>query len=112
MFNFLGMAFNHEDRVVDNTVIDGNTTIDTCYVTDGSKPYETGISCPKYNNGKWVIVESYYTKEDAQSGHNKWVGIMSSEKQPEKLVDCNNSYLSQFGEDNCDDWQSEYDSDF
>jgi hypothetical protein len=96
MFNFLDMRDNYDSRKVDNTVLDGSTTIDTCYVNDGSKPYETGISSPKYNHGMWVIVENYNTKEDAQKGHNKWVGIMSCDKLPEKLVDCNNSMVQQF----------------
>lgn len=97
MFDFLFMADNYEDRKVDNTVLDGSTVIDTCAVNDGSHPYETGIQCPKYNKGDWVIVEAYDTKEEAQKGHNKWVGIMSSDKLPEKLVDCNNSMIQQFG---------------
>lgn len=113
MFNFLNMAFNYEDRKVENTVIDGNTVVDTCYVSDGVKPFETGVSCPKYNGGKWIIVEAYYTKEEAISGHNKWVGIMSSNNQPEKLIDCNNAGISQLGMDLFgEDWEDEFNAEF
>jgi hypothetical protein len=99
MFDFIYDMFNHEARRVDNTVLDGSTTIDTCKVSDGKQPYETGIECPKYNNGNWVIVEAYDTKEEAQAGHNKWVGIMSSDKQPDKLVDCRNAHITDLFDD-------------
>ena len=94
MFNFLQDMNIYNKRLVDNSVLDGSTIIDTCRVSDGEKPFETGIQCPKYNNNKWVIVEGYNTKEDAQKGHNKWVGVMSANNLPEKLVDCGNSEIS------------------
>jgi len=73
MFNFLNMTYNYEERKVDRYE-EGNLTIDTCLITDDDEyNYETAIKHPFYNNGNWVIVEQYYTKEEAQNGHNKWV---------------------------------------
>jgi len=113
MFNFLNMMDNYEERKVDRTEFDGSTIIDTCLVSDGKKPFETAVSCPKYNNGLWVIVEAYDTKKEAQSGHNKWVGIMSSDIQPEKLTDCNNSTIADMGKNLFgEDWEDEFDADF
>ncbi len=95
MFDFFSMMGTHEARKVDNTVIK-NCTVDTCSVNDGSQPFETGIQHPEYHDGKWVIVEAYDTKEDAQKGHDKWVKIMSAKKLPAKLVDCCNAEIAQF----------------
>lgn len=60
---------SYEERLVENTKIKGYT-IDTTLASDIGKPYETAI---KHEDGKWVIVEDYYTKEQAQKGHTKWV---------------------------------------
>ena len=97
MFDFLKDISSYEERVVDHTEIDGDTIIDTCAVSDGKQPYETAISSSKYNNGNWVIVEAYDNKEEAQSGHNRWVGVFSSDELPTKLTDCNNANVAQFG---------------
>lgn len=86
MFGFLDMMGNHAQRLVQNTEIDGGE-IDTCRVTDSAKDYETGIKHNCYNNGKWVIVELYDTKEQALQGHNKWIGVMKT--NPEYLFDVN-----------------------
>jgi len=95
MFNFMNMIANHEERCVDN--FDNDVFIvDTALVSDGIKPYETGISHPLYNNEKWIIVESYDDKKTAQEGHNKWVEIMTSDKLPEYLEDCKNTEIAQF----------------
>lgn len=92
MFDFL-FAAPHEDRVIDNYDKDG-VVVDTSSVNDGEHPYETGVCHPKYNEGKWIIVEAYDTKEMSQVGHDKWVGIMTSPDLPDCLVDCNNSGIS------------------
>lgn len=94
MFNFSSMADNYEDRKVDRYEAD-KMIIDTASVTDGNQPYETGICHPEYNNGDWVIVEAYDTKEEAQEGHNKWVARMTSGNLPSSLKDCQNSGVSQ-----------------
>lgn len=85
MFDFYDTQGTYEQRKVENTVI-GETTIDTAAVTDSSKPYETGIEDPNYNNGKWVIVELYDTKEEALIGHNKWVDLFKT-NPPKQLKD-------------------------
>ena len=41
--------------------------VDTCYTIDCG--YETGIC---YDN-RWIIVERYDSKEEAEAGHSKWV---------------------------------------
>ena len=65
MFDFLLMADNYEERKVDRFEKD-TLIIDTCFVSDGSLPYETAIQHEEYNEGKWVIVENYPDKESAQ----------------------------------------------
>ena len=72
----------------------GKLIVDTCRVTDSDKDYETGISHPRYNNRNWIIVELYDTKEQAATGHDKWVKVMTSEKLPEKLEDVSTSVFA------------------
>lgn len=88
MFDFLSMADNYEDRVVANYK-DEKTglCVDTSMVTDSDKDYETGIEHPCYNDGDWVIVELYDTKEKAQKGHNNWVKKMTGKELPKQLRD-------------------------
>src|SRR3990167_9952930 len=106
-FNFFAMAGNHEERVVDNFT-DGNMTIDTCRVTDGSRPYDTGIQHPNYGDGSWIIVEAYDTKDEAQIGHDKWVDTMTNSSLPKELKDCNNAGIAQLGAAMFgDDWHDE-----
>lgn len=100
MFNFFNMMGNYEDRKVDR-FYNEDMTIDTAQVSDGRQPYETGIKHFRYNDNRWVIVESYDTKEEAQEGHNKWVEFMTSGSLPEYLRDCCNSEIAQFGDVVC-----------
>jgi hypothetical protein len=93
-FGFLGMMGNYEERKVDRYEKDG-VVIDTAYVTDGNKQYETAIGHPEFNNGDWIVVESYDTKEEALIGHNKWVETMTH-AIPNELRDCQNAEISQF----------------
>jgi len=88
MFGFYGMLDNYESRKVANTKVNEGI-IDTCAVTDSSKPYETGIQHSQYNSGNWVIVELYDTKEQALTGHNKWVKAFSGKKLPAQITDVN-----------------------
>jgi len=98
MFNFLSMANDYSDRAVDRYEADG-MIIDTAYVTDGDKSYETGICHPEYNKGNWVIVEAYDTKDEAKEGHSKWVAKMTSANLPASLKYCQNAGISQlFGD--------------
>jgi len=95
MFDFIMDLYNYEDRKVDRTE-KGNIIIDTEMVSDGDKPFETGVCHPKYNDGEYIIVEAYDTKGEAQIGHNKWVEIMTiPDNEPEYLMDCCNSKLAQ-----------------
>lgn len=86
MFDFLSMSDNYEDRKVDRFDGDG-FIVDTCSVTDSDEPYETGIQHPKYNDGKWVIVEMYEDMDSAQKGHDKWVKTMTASELPNELMD-------------------------
>ncbi len=86
LFGFMSMADNHEERVVAHHE-KGGLMVDTCAVTDSRQPYETAVSHPSYNEGKWVIVELYPSKEDAQKGHDRWVEQMTTNPLPIKLED-------------------------
>lgn len=97
MFRFLDMLDDYDERKVYRHEFD-DLIIDTALVNDGNQPYETGIKSPLYNNNEWVIVEAYDTKEQAQEGHNRWVETMLH-NPPEELVECTNSFISQFGRD-------------
>ena len=93
MFEFFDMVNNYEERKVENTEIT-NGEIDTCAVSDSEQPYETGISHREYNDGEWIIVEMYETKEQAKEGHKRWVDKMSSDSLPNKLVDVSTSGIA------------------
>ena len=86
MFDFFAMMGNYEDRKVARFE-DGTCTVDTAAVTDSAKPYETGICHPAYNEGAWVIVELYDTKEGAVAGHDRWVKTMTAKELPAELTD-------------------------
>jgi hypothetical protein len=70
--------------------------ISTARVTDSSHPYETAISHPAFNSGKWIIVELYYDAKAAEAGHEKWRGIMNDEL-PTELRDVSTSAVVEFG---------------
>ena len=97
MFSFMSMANNYEERKVDRYEADG-LIIDTCAVTDSDQPYETGVSHHAYNNGDWVIVELYPTREAAQAGHKKWVEKMTAKELPKSLVDVGTAEVKKLGE--------------
>lgn len=94
MFDFFLMADNYEDRAIDRFEKD-DLVIDTCAVSDGDKPFETGVTHPDYNGGYWIVVEAYETKEAAKDGHARWIDTMTGDL-PVKLSDCRNSKISQF----------------
>lgn len=91
LFDFLNDVGNHDERKVDRYKND-TLTIDTAYVSDGTKPFETAVAHPSYNERKWVIVESYDNKDEAQIGHDRWVRIMTTDP-PTVLVDCCNAEI-------------------
>jgi len=88
------MVGNYQDRAIDRYEVD-NVVIDTCSVTDSAQPYETGVRHPNYNDGLYVIVEMYDTKEQARKGHDKWVKIMTAETLPDKLVDVSSATVAE-----------------
>jgi hypothetical protein len=99
MFGFMGMTDNYEDRLIKNTKA-GKAEIDTAAVGDSDQPYETGIKHPLYNDGGWVIVEMYDSKEDAKKGHQEWVDIFSKDELPNNLKDVSTFDVKQmFGGD-------------
>lgn len=59
-------------------------TVDTCVGFDTGM-WETGI---KPQNGDWVIVEQYASRDEAKTGHDKWVQIMR-ENPNRELKDIN-----------------------
>ena len=91
MFDMMG---NYEQRKVARWPdVEDKWIVDTCAVTDSDKPYETAVQHDKYNDGEMVIVEMYASKEEAQTGHDRWVKIMSTRPLPEKLQDVGTSLI-------------------
>ena len=76
-YKFLTTKFDsYEDRLVKNTK-QGRYIIDTCYCNDTEK-FETAIN---KDNGQWIVVEEYETKELAKNGHKKWVEFTKANPQ-------------------------------
>lgn len=98
MFSFLDMMGNYENRRVDRYTSD-DLIVSTAEVNDGSRPYETAVKHPLYNDNKFIVVEAYDDKNDAQKGHDKWVKIMTSDKLPPMLEDCTSAAIGQFCKD-------------
>ena len=105
LFDFFSMISNYEERKIDRFEKD-ELTVDTCSVTDSDKPYETAVEHPHYNNGKWVIVETYDTKEAAQRGHNKWVKKMTGKKLPASLKDVSSAEVAKLADVFSKDWRN------
>ena len=64
LFDFVFMAPYEERKVA--RFEKGKLVIDACLVSDSNDPYETAVMHPRYGDGKWIIVQVYGTKEDAQ----------------------------------------------
>lgn len=107
MLDFFDMMGNYELRAVARFEQDG-LVIDTCAVTDAAQPYETGICHPSYNDGKWIIVELYDTREEAQIGHDKWVKTMTANELPKWLQDVSSAAIAGLCDifEPDDEWQS------
>jgi len=94
-FDFLLDANNYEERKIANY----ETTeliVDTCATSDSEQPFETGVCHLLYNSGKWIIVELYDTKEEAQKGHDKWVKKMTANCLPKTLKDVSSCGVVKF----------------
>ena len=85
------MMDNYQDRKVADKYEDGDKQVSTCSVTDGELEFETAITHPDYNDGEFVIVEAYATKDEAIIGHRKWIGIIESDYLPDTLTDVDNA---------------------
>ena len=92
LFDFFDMANDYEQRKVANDVVNG-ATIDTAAVNDSTQPYETGVHCERYAD-RWIIVEQYDTKAEAEEGHKRWVALFTK-GLPEKLVDVSECEINQ-----------------
>jgi hypothetical protein len=95
MFDFFNDIDNYSERKVDRFEKD-DLIIDTCRVSDGKQDYETAVSHPDYHNSKFIVVEAYSSKEEAQEGHDKWIAIMIKEPLPDELIDCCNAQIGDF----------------
>ena len=93
MFDFLSMAGNYEERKV-SRYDEGDLFVDTCHVTDSDQDYETAVEHPRYNDGNMVIVEMYDTEKEAQTGHDKWVEIMTKKSLPKELKDVSTASIA------------------
>ena len=64
----------------------GDITVDTVCAPD-SGLWETGIERLGIE-GKWIIVEQYPNRDEAEKGHSKWVELMTSQPDaPLKDID-------------------------
>ena len=45
--------------------------VDTCSIAD-LKTYETAVKHSRYNDGNWIIVGNYTTREEAERKHKSW----------------------------------------
>lgn len=93
IFRFVEDIGNYADRVVGRYDAK-ELSVSTARVSDGGQPYETAVQSPRYNGGKWVIVQAYNTKQDAKAGHLEWVNRMKTDP-PTVLQDCANSTVSE-----------------
>ena len=99
LFGFFSMANDYEQRAVArHDDAHSGLIIDTCRITDSAHNYETGIVHPLYNDGKWVIVEVYDTAEEARSGHDKWLKVMTATKLPDRLFDVGTAAVKELAE--------------
>lgn len=65
----------------------GDLTISTMENRGDNYAFETAISHSLYKDSNWIVVELYDTREDAQTGHDKWLAAMNSDDLPGELVD-------------------------
>lgn len=66
---------------------------------DTEHSYETAVSHPEYNDGRWVIVQEYDTEEDARNGHEKWLKTMTADALPNELRDVSTAGVAQMAEE-------------
>lgn len=98
MFDFLNMKNDYKERKVDNFKND-KICIDTCYASD-TGAYETGIESKYYNNGNWVIVQEYESKEEAIKGHQEWIEKMTIDELPAVLMEVSTCKIAKLSGNN------------
>ncbi len=111
MFDFFKDIGNYQDRVVGRHDYKYGF-VSTARVSDGKKPYETAIKDNRYQRVEsetrddMCIIENYDNKKEAETGHAKWVSIMT-DKPPKTLKDCNNGGAAAMGEEMFgDEWRN------
>jgi hypothetical protein len=107
MFSFLDDFGNYEERKVDRFEND-DLSISTCRVSDSKRPFETAVKHPKYRQDKWIVVEKYDTKEQAQTGHDKWVETMTTDPLPAKLIDVSDNEIRDMSDSLGLEWEEEF----
>lgn len=89
---FGGMMFESKEEKKSRKVgrygeDENDLVIDTCYTTD-TKFFETGIVDKRYRKDKkWIIVEEYKTKKEAEVGQEKWVKLLTGNDLPSSITD-------------------------
>lgn len=97
ILDFTFMGDNYEERVLARFEAENREfVVDTAAVTDSDDPYETAVSHLEYDEGRWIVVETYASKDKALVGHEDWVQRMTTEPLPEALRDCSNCILGKF----------------
>lgn len=94
MFEFLKDMHNYSERMV-KRYEEGDTIISTARVSDARQPFETAVSDPRWNNGEFVVVAMYDTREDAEIGHEQWVKKITT-SPPVRLLDVGTSGVSEW----------------
>jgi hypothetical protein len=110
MFDFFDMMDNYEERKIGRYETD-DLIVSTAMVTDSDAPYETAVSHPNYNDGKFVIVQNYHSRDDAEAGHEHWVDVMTAIVLPESLRDVGLAHIAQLSDMVDDDWRDFDESD-
>jgi len=102
MFDILQMFGNYETRKLaryESGKGENRIFVSTVEVTDSTEPFETAVGHPLYNNRKLIIVETYTTREEALTGHDKWVTTMTQEgKLPTYLRDVSTASIKRLGQ--------------
>lgn len=84
-FGWLDMVGTYEERKVANYRTN-DFVLDTCLVTDRDWIYETAIAHKDFNNGDWIILDGFWSKEDAEMMHKEWIKTFTTDC-PEELTD-------------------------
>lgn len=95
MFEFFSMLGTYEDRKVARYE-DGDIVLSTAWVNDSDRPYETALSHPDYHEGKFIVLQVYDLKEEAEDGHAKWEEIVRNGQLPETLEDVGEAEIAEF----------------